>query len=524
MRSPSARLRQLAPIVALLLAQLALRTHHITAVDPYIDEGYHIARAAVVWDFETHPGRFSAGKLLVYFWLGLFEADAPISLVTARLSIALFSLLNGALIYLLGRLLSGHRAGLLALAIYTILPFAAFYDRLALADPFAAVFAGLVVWRSLVFARRPSIRQGALLGALLALALMAKLSMALMVLFPIAAALLLHPWPGGSPRSQVTGWSRAYLPPLAVAATVGLLLWLPLLVPAYAARHSDAPFRLLDAHNIRADESASAVEPKEFTTGRYLWEVLPLIDDFTTAGLLILVAVGFGFWLGAAPFDPARFRRGLLVALWLVLIAAPPLTLATFLTTRYFVPTAAPATLAVAHLIAGLWGRSLARRVAAGVAIAAVAAWAITFAAPFLRAMMDDPARLDLTGGNWTEFLSGYISGDEATRAAAQALDTLAPPAGHVYATDRICHLMALYAETRLTCLAGNTGARPDMARRFEAELDPCGFAHVVLRGYTPAVRDIPDTAWEQLAAFESPIIDRPVTIWRVTWADRCPG
>jgi hypothetical protein len=62
------------------------------------------------------------------------------------------------------------------------------------------------------------------------------------------------------------------------------------------------------------------------------------------------------------------------------------------------------------------------------------------------------------------------------------------------------------------------------MARRFEAELDPCGFAHVVLRGYTPAVRDIPDTAWEQLAAFESPIIDRPVTIWRVTWADRCPG
>jgi MFS family permease len=522
MRSPS-RLRQLAPLVVLLLAQFALRTHHITAVDPYIDEGYHVARAAVVWDFDTHPGRFSAGKLLLYFWLGLFESDVPASLTTARLSIALFSLLNGALITLFGRLLSSHRTGLLALALYAILPFAAFYDRLALADPFAAVFAGLVVWRSMVFARHPSQRQGALLGALLALALMAKLTLALMVLFPLAAALLLHSWHGSTWRSQAATWSRAYVPPLAAAAIVGLLMWLPLLIPAYAARHSDAPFRLLDAHNIRADESASAVEPVRFTTGRYLWEVLPLIDDFTTAGLLILVVAAFAFWLGAAPFDPARFRRGLLVALWLLLIVGPPLALATFLTTRYFVPAAAPATLALAHLITSLWGRSLARRLAAGVVIAGVAAWAITFAAPFLRTMTVDPARLNLTGGNWIEFLSGYISGDETTRAAARALNAL-EPAEHIYATDRICHLMAFYAEPRLTCLAGNTGAQSDMARRFEAELDACGFAHVVLRGYPPAIRNIPGTSWEPLDTFESPIIDRPVTIWRVTWVDRCPG
>ena len=515
--------RQLAPLVVLLLAQLALRTHHITAVDPYIDEGYHVARAAVVWDFDTNPGRFSAGKLLVYFWLGLFESEVPASLTISRLSIALFSLLHGALIYLLGRLLSGHGTGLLALALYTILPFAAFYDRLALADPFAAVFAGLVVWRSLAFARRPTLAQGALIGLLAALALMAKLSLALMALFPVCAALLLYPWDGGSWRSWIVRWSHAYLPPLIVAGIVGLLLWSPLLIPAYAARHSDAPFRLLDAHNIRADESASAVEKEQFTTGRYLWQVLPLIDDFTSPGLLILMAAALGFWLGAAPYDPAQFRRGLLVALWLLLIAGPPLALATFLTTRYFVLAIAPATLALAHLIASLWGRSIVRRLAAGAAIGAMIAWAITFAAPFLRTMMTDPARLNLTGGNWTEFLSGYISGDDATRAAARALNTLEPAAGHVYATDRICHLLLFYAEPRLTCLAKDTGARPDMARRFETELAPCGFAYVVLRGYPPAIRDIPGTIWDLLGTFESQIIDRPVTIWRVTWADRCP-
>ena len=126
------------PVVALLLIHLLIRSHHITALEPYVDEGSHLVRGAAVWHFETHPARLAHGKLLTYFWLGLFEGPPSTALVVGRLSIALFSTLTAATIYLLGRWWQNHRTGLLALMIYACWPLAFFFERMALADPFAA--------------------------------------------------------------------------------------------------------------------------------------------------------------------------------------------------------------------------------------------------------------------------------------------------------------------------------------------------------------------------------------------------
>ena len=51
-----------------------------TCKNPYVDEGFHIKRAGLVWNFDVNPGRFAHGKVLLYFWLGLFETGPETAL------------------------------------------------------------------------------------------------------------------------------------------------------------------------------------------------------------------------------------------------------------------------------------------------------------------------------------------------------------------------------------------------------------------------------------------------------------
>jgi 4-amino-4-deoxy-L-arabinose transferase-like glycosyltransferase len=242
--------KQLAPIVVLLLLQFFLRAHNVTAQVAFVDEGFHSARAAVVWSFTINPGQISRGKFLVYYWLGLFVGDHTTTLYTSRTAIALFSLITGALVYLLGRRLYNHRAGVAALMLYCFLSLAVYYERMALADPFAGAFACAVAWRSLVLAKRPTVREGIILGILLALSTMAKLTMVTLPLLRVLACVLYF----RSDRSTLLGtlqsWLYHYFRPLLAAALTILVLWLPVLIPAYLARNTPQQFSLIDPVNV----------------------------------------------------------------------------------------------------------------------------------------------------------------------------------------------------------------------------------------------------------------------------------
>ena len=131
--------------------------------------------------------------------------------ITVTLS---FSLITASAIYALGRRIANHRTGALALALYAVLPLAFFYERMAMADPLAAGLAALVAWRSLSFARRPTLRAGIVLGGLLAMASLAKLTMGLLPLLhytysainPVAVKSLMKAvgLPAGSLRKPLT--------------------------------------------------------------------------------------------------------------------------------------------------------------------------------------------------------------------------------------------------------------------------------------------------------------------------------
>ena len=222
-------------IVALLIVQFELREYHITLQGAYLDEGSHSMRGALAWRLDTNPGRFSNGKLLLYYYIGLFEAQNTTSLFVSRSAVALFSLVSGAVIYCIGRWLHSRLAGILGLICYGLLPFAVFHESMVLADPFAAAFACLVAWRSLVFARHPRWREGIVLGVLLTLSIMAKLTLGLLPVLPVAATLIYFPKVPGGLIEQGRWWLRHYFPPLALAAVIVVALWLPILIPAYQA-------------------------------------------------------------------------------------------------------------------------------------------------------------------------------------------------------------------------------------------------------------------------------------------------
>lgn len=510
------RFGRMAPVIVLLLVLFFIRTHHIDVQNPYVDEGFHIKRAGLVWDFDVNPGRFAHGKVLLYFWLGLFETGPETALPASRLGMGIYALITGSTIYLLGRLLYRHAAGLLALALYTVLPLALFYERMAMADPLAAGLAALIAWRGLAFACRPGLWRGVELGVLLALATLAKLTMGLMPLLPGIAALLYYPWRRGAVWPQMLQFIQTYAPPLVVATITVGLMWAPLAVPAFFARNSDEPFVLVDPFNVRssADEPASPFQ--------YLSETLPLVYEVTTRWLIFALVAAAIYMLLALAWDRPFARNSAYILAWFLLIAGLTLVGARLSTLRYVMPLGVPAVLLLAGAASSLWCVPVpyVRPLLRLALTVALVAWVVGFALPFIRTNLTDPDDLDFSSTNWTEYQSGYLIADDAVRDAAAALNAIEPHPKPVYATWWLCHLMYFYADDPLTCLDYSHPVG-DLAPALEAELGPDQVAYVASAGYQPFLSRIPGLCAEPIGVFDRPKIRSTawdVSLWRVWW------
>ena len=179
------------PEIGLLLLAFGLRLHRLTLFPLFIDEAFHIR-----WARETlalHPfGGIPDGKPLIGWAL------APLwpfenALWVSRAAIVLAGTLGLAALLGIGRSLLGRRSALVAGLVYAFLPYAFFFERLALADPLAAALGLVAGWLIVVGLRGEDRRLAALAGAALALAVLGKLPMVVMLAVPALAWLLLAP-------------------------------------------------------------------------------------------------------------------------------------------------------------------------------------------------------------------------------------------------------------------------------------------------------------------------------------------
>lgn len=542
-------------VVLVLVCHFLIRTHNIDVQQPYVDEGFHLSRAVRVWDFAENPGRFAHGKVLVYFWMGLFEADNTIQtmLPVGRLSLAIFSVITGAALYLVGRLLASHLAGVLAAAIYACLPLAFFYERMAMADPLACGLVTLSVWRSWVFARQPSFKEGSILGVLLALGTLAKLTVVPVTLLPVGAALIFYPWKRSALIPQVVQGLQRYLPPLILAAGIVIAFWLPMVIPALQVHGTSERFILVDDAAV-ADSGEYFFQPLN-----YLKNILPMIAEFVSpAFLLAALFSAVGGVVFFRHFDHL-WRSMVYMCWWLILMTIVTLFIARIHTTRYFMPTAAPLSLIVAIGTAAILEKRVGGQPSApqqfspsavqpltvshqpsvtnfdsalqpkaenhklttfsafflitrSSLLAALLLWFFTWSLPFLRQTWTQPHKLPFTNTNRTEYVAGYFLGDEAVQAAAGFLDTLPPRS--VYVTWNLCHLLMFYTDTPLNCLPLYTPRA--VLTRYLKDLPAGEKVYFVMADYEPFWDRIADAEWDILAQYERKLIKRPVYVLEI--------
>jgi len=591
-------LTSLAPILLLLLCHFALRTHNVDVQQAHLDEGFHLSRAMTVWNFDVNPGRFAHGKMLLYFWLGLFERqDSPTRCAVhsrtipcaainedpvthlpppifpaARLAMALFSVITAASIYLLGRWLFHPYVGLLALALYAILPFAFFYERLAFADPLAAGMMTLSIWRCLVFARRPTRTQAIIMGLILSLAVMAKMTMGLIVLLPLVAIVLerhrLSPSNLEKPKtssiairdavSTTTSLIRRYAPNFILACVVGVAIWLPVLIPAAFMHDTQEHFILVNDTNIARGEDFL------FKPIDYLTRIGPALLDYWTHGLTIGWVVALLFGLMWFPFINHRWSRGFLyITIAMSLAVLPSALIARVQTTRYLMPASVPIVLILAAVIVGVlmlpgqgrrfwqplaalgivvilawglslvtlgivlmigivclltgmgWGRWLWRPLGV-VGIIGVLFWGVTHVRDFATRIMIDPHNYPFHAVNRTEFVVAFFLADDAVQSAAAKITELAPDAP-LYATWNLCHMIYYYTDRTVNCLE-NDGPVAQLSTLVN-HLPTNGYFLLTVTDYKPFWDKIDGAAYEEIAMYKRRIIDRPVyvmRIWRV--------
>lgn len=452
-------------VVALLLVQCALRIHKSAEFPVYIDEYRHIHRAQLVYTFENNPIEFSNGKLLVYYWLGLFSPQGHSAVVVGRYAIAIVSLITGAVTCSIARRLFGPLPALFALAFYALAPHVVFFERLALADPVASALATLSIWQLLRYLNTPSRRQAILVGVLITSAVFAKLTTALLMGFPVIAIMLASKERVGlRSRQSISRWSERLwqqhgsglklIQWIYIAAWLGLLI-LVLISLAAGNRPVLFPTRTI---GIRFNAGEALLFRAEV-----LYTIIQTMLSVPVAGALALT---IPFLLWRAP------RRTLFLVMWLAVLWGPSLILTWMPETRYLVigyPALAVlvgavywlgirAIRALADWRGSRWARSTASWAAASVVVGGLSVWALLFVAPFMTKLVHAPETLALPVMEIELFFRGP-NGWAVSDALAyldehgERLDERVPVIGrfHYTAADRdYCGLAALYVPDTL--------------------------------------------------------------------------
>ena len=521
---------QLVLIVVLLAAQFLLRTYQPLKQPAFVDENYHVRRGEIAYDFDRNPVEFSNGKLLFYYWLGLFAPHGDSALAVGRLAVALFSLITSAAIMALARALFGRAAMVPALALYALAPYAVFFERMALADPFAGGLAALTAWQSVRLARAesPSRACGALVGLLVAVTTFAKLTTAPIAALPLAAGIFysdvtLPP----RNRTAIKHWAgllwrryrRAWIP----AALVIVMLWGLFLAGMAAYKLSGEQPKFFTQHLVDEPGASSVADNIEDT--------IDAASDYLSAPVVITL---FLFTLLLLWQHPAsgRFLLVWLLALWL-----PTTIFGSPVQTRYLM-AGIPA---LAVIFGGgmvTLSRLSNRRVIDGLLAALLIAWAALYAMPFGWRAMTDPASLPLPRNDTYSYLSGPYAG-WGTREALTFLrengERIPVTSDDGDVSEQIpavgvlqhCGSISLHVtdDFMWTCVDAKNfpiGAIPADVREWSPlleALETWPFVYLVTEFAGSDTEDLAQT-WELVYASSRPLGGWTVAVWRITPSD----
>lgn len=544
---PQRRLAIYGAIVLILLIQFAMRADNPTEQPFFWDENRHITRAASILE-GVHPAKESNGKFLLYVYLAPFQPDRDVALHVSRTAVALFSLVGSAGAFAVGRRLFGTEAALIAIAFYAFVPFALFYERMALADGMAGALATLTAYACIRLAQSPGYRWGIIAGGLGALASMAKVAVGFAsVLLPLLAVYTLGHHPQANDpkerysqenRSQeksqpfiqwlVARWKHYWWYWVAAGVTY-IGLWLPTLIPAFVSGLRGSDYVLFDATSI----DTSFLSQNDSTRYNEFHRQIATMISWPMLGAVIIVTL-----LGVWKFP----RRAWLLIGWITLIWGPTALLVWRTQTRYLMAGVLP----MAILLGGgasavaqwhRWSPIGGQRAAWAVLILFLAGWILAFAGPFAYYAGNDPTALVVTRWDDRDYFQSPWNG-YGLREALYYLQGDGEPGEdgtiEVMMVAQMCPFMDLYRidTVRWTCITGAEGGKDyDGSINSPMWQSATNFAltrrdkpiYLVLEQHRNTLEiptvpfQHPELHWEEIQRFQRPHDGLWVTVWRVT-------
>lgn len=372
--------------LVLVLLYFATRLPGLTELPMFLDESWHISWSMWIAEGKEWDSPWLFGKGLSIFTNALlFPWAAAHVLGATRFVTVLFGSLTLAGVYGAARRLYDRETAISASLVYLFCPYALFYDRLVLTDPVQSAFGALSLLLSVRAAQSGRVRDGILLGLMLALSVFAKALGLLVFLTPALAFVLL----ARDRRQAARAFAAAY------AAGAGLV--------AYPLR---VFFATTQTVRTAIDKSQEGPVGRIIDNAPLAWE---WVSKYWTLPLLALAG------LGLIAAIARRSRAGLFLGGVALLPLLAFLAISTLWFPRYLVFLTPPVAILAGAALAGLVRAASAR--AFGAAPPPAWTWAAALAlvlAPALRfdfLLWTDPARAPLPEVERFQFVDGWPSG-----------------------------------------------------------------------------------------------------------------
>ena len=370
---------------------LSSRVVALTALPMFLDERIYLRWAHWIAQGRRLQVPFVAGKGLSVWALAAVTPGAANPLLAGRLLTVAVGILTLLAVHRVAVRLTGDvRVADLAALFYIACPFTLFHDRMVLADPYLSAFTALTLLLALRLTDAPRARDGAALGAAMALGISAKVTGLPLLAVPILVLLVMG------------GTRRAWVKPLALAYVVAIgLVAYP--VWRFFSRRSGELSKLAGAGGDDTPLPAVVSANLELALS-WLWR-------YWTPGLALLALAGLVVALRTSPL-----RRS---ALLLVLVALGPVAVFASVSRVWFpryvlfttVPLVILAALGFRALLDAVERRSPASPSMGALRTALLLALVLAPALRFDAALWTDPSQAPLPEVDRFQYVTGWPSG-----------------------------------------------------------------------------------------------------------------
>jgi hypothetical protein len=401
----------------LFVVYLASRIFYTVRFPYFVDEGTYgdfVERGALTW--KEAFASLEIGREPLQIWLAVpltkwFDVNPLDALRVVSIGAGLATV---PVVWLLGRKIAGNAVGLVAAALYVLLPFFIVHNGIGIMESLVTLIIAAALLLQIVLAQRPDLRIGLLLGVVFAAGILTKEnSKPALALIPVS--LLLFDWSGEGRRERLRTWIGAVAIAfgMAIAANVAMRLsnYWPELV-----RARDSPF-----YTVRSIRSL--IEDPFWSFPRAWDAYRPALTSYITLPV-------FGLSIAGAVL---LWRRNWRLALLLIIWVVAPLFVSFLLTVLPFprhVMYLMPPLLVFAGIAVVSAARWCAERIGTPRTAVALTAAGALIMAPALALdgrVLADPATVDYPGLDEWQYVTGTGGGvpwpkvvDEMRRRAGQ--------------------------------------------------------------------------------------------------------